>query len=249
MLSNSEMSFYCAPMISNRQGWHIPSSLPWRLVVRCIQALSPLNCPQRPILDQTRSCLGNPVQAVAHLCELRLWITRRISLCADMFKHTSFSSEITMCDLRTKSELPASFWPHKGCPRHCYQGLGCTLAWGRRRRLLTLGALKSTILNGWAFLPTPWGLSGRGSRSWGGSEHTIPLGLGFSRHFCDPGTLMYHYWPGMKKTCLQFTCNSLFFWLLSILCHVEYSDFCEETNWYEHIRKSSKHLIKRRKHF
>lgn len=183
MLSNSEMSFYCAPMISNRQGWHIPSSLPWRLVVRCIQALSPLNCPQRPILDQTRSCLGNPVQAVAHLCELRLWITRRISLCADMFKHTSFSSEITMCDLRTKSELPPSFWPHEGCPRHCYQGLGCTLAWGRRRRLLTLGALKSTILNGWAFLPTPWGLSGRGSRSWGDPSTLFLWDLAFQDTF------------------------------------------------------------------
>lgn len=47
-----------------------------------------------------------------------------------------------------------------------------------------------------------------------------------------------------------FTIHYFFsFGFLSIPCHTEYSNFYEDTNWYEHIRKSTRILIRRRKHF
>lgn len=164
----------------------------------------------------------------------------KISLSADMLKCYSYSSAITKHGEWYACRV--TFQPVSGPMRISKTLLSepgtCR---GRVRRSLMGRALKFTL---WLRLPS-WtsavactvGPSETALSSWGDASPLLPWDSACQDAFVTLATLIYAYRTGMKKTWLKLIHNSLVLWLLSILCRAAYSNFYEETSWYEHIRK------------
>lgn len=175
-----------------------------------------------------------------------------------MFKPYSSSLKVTKhslcCKIRRITFLPASGSMRKS-PWPRFQGLAHSIGWLRRRRSLTWTALRVTL---WPHCPS-WRsplictLGYIRERTWGDlrGSHTHS-GLGTSCCFCDPDhmnlSLLHRNEENVVEVYSQFTVY-FFGFHLWIPHHTEYSNFYAEKNWYEHIRKNSRNLVKRRKHF